>query len=310
MQNQQRPSVSTHPQHPPVDTAWLETVARTIAEQEPLWRRRVRHDPTERHFARLVRTQEVEAWLLSWTSTQSIALHDHGGSSGVVLVVEGELTEHFTDLDSRAPLRQARWPRGSAHRFGPDHVHDLRNEGATPATSIHVYSPPLATMTFYDHDPRTFLLPLRVERVVQPTRRGFDRRKARGRKGVGRLLAGARARLQRADPHRTAALLRAGELVVDIRPAAQRTSEGEIPGATVLERNVLEWRLDPASAHHIEQIRSYEQPIVIVCSEGYASSLAAAVLQQMGLANATDLAGGFRAWAAAGLPVRRGGAAA
>lgn len=89
------------------------------------------------------------------------------------------------------------------------------------------------------------------------------------------------------------------------RPAEQRVREGEIPGALIIERNVLEWRLDPASDHRLPAVTGHEQRIVLVCSEGYASSLAAAGLHEIGLLHATDLVGGFQAWAAAGLPVRR-----
>lgn len=121
------------------------------------------------------------------------------------------------------------------------------------------------------------------------------------------LLAGARARLRRVDAAQAAALQRDGALLVDIRPAAQRRAEGHIPGATVIERNVLEWRLDPASPHKLAAVTSHELPIVLICSEGYASSLAAAALQDLGLRHATDLIGGFHAWAAAGLPIRRDG---
>ena len=122
---------------------------------------------------------------------------------------------------------------------------------------------------------------------------------------VDQLLEHARARLVRVDPEEAAAVLADGGLVVDIRPAAQRGAEGDIPGAIVVERNVLEWRLDPSSADRLPTVRGYDQRIVVVCSEGYASSLAAASLQDLGLVHATDLAGGFRAWAAAGLPVRQ-----
>lgn len=93
-----------------------------------------------------------------------------------------------------------------------------------------------------------------------------------------------------------------GALLVDIRPAAQRGREGQIPGALVIERNVLEWRLDPAGSHRIPEATGYHLPIVLVCSEGYASSLAAASLRELGLHRATDLDGGFVGWAAAGLP--------
>ena len=99
--------------------------------------------------------------------------------------------------------------------------------------------------------------------------------------------------------------MRDGALLVDIRPAAQRAAEGEVPGALVIERNVLEWRLDPASDARLPQASSYDLPVILMCSEGYASSLAAASLQDLGLSAATDLDGGFRAWAAAGLPATR-----
>jgi rhodanese-related sulfurtransferase len=123
-------------------------------------------------------------------------------------------------------------------------------------------------------------------------------------KTVEQLLDEARARLRRLSPGETADVLAAGALVVDTRPAAQREREGEIPGALVIERNVLEWRLDPASPDRIPEVTGHDQVVVVVvCSEGYSSSLAAAALQDMGFRNATDVAGGFRAWKAAGLPV-------
>jgi rhodanese-related sulfurtransferase len=122
-------------------------------------------------------------------------------------------------------------------------------------------------------------------------------------KTVEQLLDEARARLRRLSPAETADVLAAGALVVDTRPAAQREREGEMPGALVIERNVLEWRLDPTSADRIPEVTGHDQVVVVVCSEGYSSSLAAAALQDLGYRNATDLAGGFQAWKAAGLPV-------
>ncbi len=122
-------------------------------------------------------------------------------------------------------------------------------------------------------------------------------------KTVEQLLDEARARLRRLSPAETADMLAAGALVVDTRPAAQREREGEMPGALVIERNVLEWRLDPASPDRIPEVTGHDQVVVVVCSEGYSSSLAAAALQDLGYRNATDLAGGFQAWKAAGLPV-------
>lgn len=111
------------------------------------------------------------------------------------------------------------------------------------------------------------------------------------------LLAAARARLDRVQPEELAACLAAGDLVVDIRPEANRREEGELPGAVVIDRNVLEWRLDPACPHAIPEAREGRR-VVLVCNEGYASSLAAATLQDLGLHDATDLAGGYRAWRA------------
>ena len=94
-----------------------------------------------------------------------------------------------------------------------------------------------------------------------------------------------------------------GAILVDTRPGWQRDQEGELPGALVIERNHLEWRLDPASDARIPQAVDHDVAWIVVCSEGYSSSLAAASLQDLGLRQATDLAGGFQAWKAAGLPV-------
>jgi rhodanese-related sulfurtransferase len=121
-------------------------------------------------------------------------------------------------------------------------------------------------------------------------------------KTVEQVLIEARARLRRLSPAEAADAQAAGALLVDTRPAAQREREGEVPGALVIERNVLEWRLDPASPDRIPEVTGHDQVVVVVCSEGYSSSLAAATLQGMGFCNAT-LAGGFQAWKAAGLPV-------
>ncbi|MGH8992321.1 MAG: rhodanese-like domain-containing protein [Acidimicrobiia bacterium] len=121
---------------------------------------------------------------------------------------------------------------------------------------------------------------------------------------VDELLAEARSRIRRLSPEQTSEALDRGALVIDIRPEAQRRWEGEIPGATVIERNVLEWRLDPAGLHRLAEVTGYDQEVVVVCSEGYASSLVAATLVEMGFTSAGDLDGGFQAWAAAGLPVR------
>jgi len=123
---------------------------------------------------------------------------------------------------------------------------------------------------------------------------------------VADLLARARARLRRLDPRDAAAAVGDGALLVDIRPGWQRLDEGTVPGALVIERNHLEWRLDPTSDARITEATDHDRQWIVLCSEGYTSSLAAAALQDLGLHRATDVDGGFRAWAAAGLPTAPG----
>jgi len=123
-----------------------------------------------------------------------------------------------------------------------------------------------------------------------------------GSRTIEQVLADARARLDRLSPQQAQRAVSVGAVLVDIRPAAQRSAEGEIPGALIVERNVLEWRFDPASAARLPQA-GYDAHVIVFCSEGYTSSLAAAALQDLGVRNATDLDGGFVAWRAAGLPV-------
>ena len=110
-------------------------------------------------------------------------------------------------------------------------------------------------------------------------------------------LVAARARLDRVAPEDLATAVADGALVVDIRPEADRRADGPLPGAVVVERIHLEWRLDPTSDHRLPDVRP-DRPVVLVCNEGYASSLAAADLLDLGVAGATDLAGGYRAWRA------------
>jgi rhodanese-related sulfurtransferase len=116
-------------------------------------------------------------------------------------------------------------------------------------------------------------------------------------------LAALRATYHRLGPVEVSAAAHQGALLVDIRYGALRDRDGTIPGAVIVERNELEWRLDPAGTHRLPEAVSYDLPVVVVCNEGYASTLAAASLHTLGLSRATDLAGGFQAWRAAGLPV-------
>ena len=124
---------------------------------------------------------------------------------------------------------------------------------------------------------------------------------------VEELLEDARSRLDRLDPAAAAAALENGTKLVDIRPEWQRIRDGELPGSLIVERNHLEWRLDPSSSARVPSAAA-GQRWVVICEEGYTSSLAADALNSIGVP-ATDVIGGFRAWAAAGLPVTPGGTA-
>jgi rhodanese-related sulfurtransferase len=123
------------------------------------------------------------------------------------------------------------------------------------------------------------------------------------RLSVDLLLERVRAGLDRVGPQEAFAAAAGGALLVDIRYAELRERDGLIPGALVVERNELEWRLDPQGSHRAVEATDHDLSVVVICNEGYASSLAAASLQQLGLQRATDLIGGFQAWRAAGLPV-------
>jgi rhodanese-related sulfurtransferase len=116
---------------------------------------------------------------------------------------------------------------------------------------------------------------------------------------VDQLLADAQRGLDRVAPGDLEAEMAAGALVVDTRPVEQRQRDGDLPGAVVIDRNVLEWRLDPTSAHRIAEMGDADRRVIIVCNEGYSSSLAAHTLRGLGVHRATDLAGGFQAWKAA-----------
>ena len=116
---------------------------------------------------------------------------------------------------------------------------------------------------------------------------------------IDQLLAHARGSLDRVQPTDLTAELEAGSLVIDIRPLDQRQRDGCLPGAVVVDRNVLEWRLDPSCPHRLPIADDAARRIIVVCNEGYSSSLAAATLQRLGLRNATDLVDGYQGWLAA-----------
>ena len=122
---------------------------------------------------------------------------------------------------------------------------------------------------------------------------------------IDELLADARRRLNRLEAAEALHAMRSGAALVDIRSDSQIARDGTIAGALVIPRNVLEWRLDPASRHRHPHAPQLDERVILLCDEGFQSSLAAATLQQLGFAHATDVEGGFQAWRAAALPVER-----
>ena len=124
--------------------------------------------------------------------------------------------------------------------------------------------------------------------------------------GVDDVLAASRCGIRRLTPQEAVAATRRGALLVDTRTESQRRRQGEVPGALVIDRTVLEWRLDPRSDARIPEATGYDLEVVVLCRQGYSSSLAALSLREVGLHRATDVVGGVEAWVAAGLPVDDG----
>ena len=122
-------------------------------------------------------------------------------------------------------------------------------------------------------------------------------------RAIDAMLEEARRGLQRLHPSDALAAMSNGALLVDTRPVEQRSRDGDIPGAVVVDRNVLEWRLDPSCPQHIPQVHGADDVVIVICNQGFSSSLVAATLQRLGMHRATDVIGGFEAWTAAGLPV-------
>ena len=136
-------------------------VAVGVATTPSLWKPMLHHDPVMRWHVRLHRDDEHEIWLLGWTAQQEVELHDHGGSVGAFAVVEGRLVE---DHVGPRGFRQRRWPAGTASAFPAARIHHVWNPGPAPATSIHVYSPPLSSMTYYERAASGALWAARTER--------------------------------------------------------------------------------------------------------------------------------------------------
>jgi len=249
------------------------------------WIHKVRLRAEGRWYERLYHGPDYDIWAISWLPGQSTGFHDHGASSGAFVVATGILEEH------RPGERTSVIHPGKPRSFGPNYTHDVRNVSLAPAISIHAYSPPLDEMNEYE---------LEGSRLVPRERASVDRT---GALSIEQVLSAARARLRRLSPDEAYdAVDEAEAILVDIRPESQRAIEGSIAGALVVERNVLEWRFDPASSARLPVATDHDLQVIVFCSEGYASSLAAAALQDIGLHRATDIVGGFHAWRAAGLP--------
>jgi rhodanese-related sulfurtransferase len=135
----------------------------------------------------------------------------------------------------------------------------------------------------------------------------MDETRPVARTTIDELLADARRRLRRLSPAQALQAMRAGAVLIDIRADSQVARDGIVAGALVIPRSVLEWRLDPASEHRHPSAPPLGDHVIVMCDEGYQSSLAAATLQRLGFARATDVVGGFQAWRAAGLPVEQPG---
>jgi rhodanese-related sulfurtransferase len=251
---------------------WLEKVRLSAKGR---WRRRVEHGA------------DYDLWLHSWLPGQATGVDKYVGSSSAMAVAMGVLEARSGEM----PLRMI--AAGETCAFRPGDAYELRNTSQAPAVSIHAYSPPL-----------------RDRKTLKPESDDESQRtpaSTAGPSGIEQMLAAARARLRRLSPAEAyEKFVARGATLVDIRPEQQRAQEGEIKGALVVERNVLEWRFDPTCSARLPIAKNHGIEIIVFCSEGYTSSLAAAALQDLGLHRATDVEGGFQAWRRAGLPVLPG----
>ena len=247
----------------------------------------------QRWYRRLYADPFVDVWLISWAVEQATELHDHAGSLGALTVVSGELQEQRW-VPAERGLRTRRLRAGKGATFALGHVHDVVNSEPRHAVSVHAYSPPLTAI-------RT--TPWTRRATCGVPARCSPRESHAAVTTVGELLA-PRAPGWTGSPRRAHAELAGGVRCWSTpgRSGSART-RARCPGRWLIERNHLEWRLDPASDARIPEATDHDVTWILVCSEGYSSSLAAASLQDLGLRNATDLDGGFRAWKAAGLPV-------
>jgi rhodanese-related sulfurtransferase/predicted metal-dependent enzyme (double-stranded beta helix superfamily) len=267
------------------------------------WMDKVRLRADKRWYERLYLGPDYDIWVISWLPGQSTGFHDHGASSGAFVVATGVLEERCVGEPTRV------MPPGKPRAFGPDYAHDVRNASLAPAITIHAYSPPISDMNEYELEGNRLVARDRASRDAQAVDQEgqvqrwipSDRADALS---IEQVLSSARARLRRLSPDESyRAVAKTGAILVDIRPESRRGIEGSIPGALIVERNVLEWRFDPASNARLPVATDHDLQVIVFCSEGFSSSLAAAALQDLGLYHATDIIGGFEAWKAMGLPI-------
>src|SRR5882724_6190913 len=251
-----------------LSSAKLRAVTVELAARRELWADLVVRDPDVRWSLPLHRSNSCDVWLLAWERGQDTDWHDHGGSSGSFAVAEGRLLEQYR-IPSGRRLGRRRLASGAAVAFGPGHVHDVGHGGEGSATSIHAYSPPLSAMTYYTAT--DYGLIARETVAIDGPEGGRGRGGAGtalanasasaarltfealpdGAAGIDQLLAEARSGLRRLRPEAAFAALTDGAVLIDIRPLEQRIVEGEVPGAIIIGRNVLEWRFDPRSEARI-----------------------------------------------------------
>ena len=280
----------------------LAEIVRRFARSDG-WMNKVRLSTERRWYQRLYHGADHDIWVISWMPGQSTGFHDHGASSGAFVVASGVLEEHCVGAWGREVLA------GEVRAFGPDYAHDVRNVSVGPAISIHAYSPPLDEMNEYELEGSELVARERVKGAAGRLEEEWRVERwvpldAKGGSTIEQMLSVARARLRRYSPHEAYdAMVERGAVLVDIRPEGQRAVEGSIEGALVVERNVLEWRFDPTSSARLPVATGHDVQVIVFCSEGYTSSLAAASLQDLGLWRATDVVGGFDAWRAMGLPI-------
>jgi rhodanese-related sulfurtransferase len=265
------------------------------------WMDRVKLRADERWYERLYHGPDHDIWVISWLPGQSTGFHDHGESSGAFVVATG-LLEEYRPGEQPFAIHQ-----GKPRAFGPDYAHDVRNVSLAPAISIHAYSPPLTDMNEYELDGGRLVQRESASEQTETLNQEWQAQRWKPADHTGltieQMLSAARARLRRLSPDEVSEVLAKTEAVlVDIRPEGQRKIEGSIPGALIVERNVLEWRFDPGSSSRLPVATDHDLQVIVFCSEGYTSSLAAAALQNLGLWRATDMVGGFHAWRTTGLP--------